>query len=181
MNYDGRSVVLGDFGLCVVGSGRSNIANSWGTPGYTCPEKLFSDEHSGYPGDIWSMGVVFLQMMHRASAKELVNQLCEIWKLVVEMRPNASIPCAGDGLAESNGSSAEVIKSRLRCRFNDCVFWALGVAKYSITEDQWLLLGKVSCFLMNQDVILHVLIDAYTQTGCARLNRRSHGQNSLPG
>lgn len=149
MNYDGRGVVLGDFGLCVVGSGNSNVAISWGTPGYTCPEKLFSDEISGYSCDIWSMGVVFLQMMHKTSAKDLVNQLCKIWKLVVEMGPNASVPCAGDGSAESNGFSAQLIKSELRLRFNDCVFWALEVAKHSITEDQWTLLGKVSCFLMN--------------------------------
>lgn len=76
-----NKVKLGDFGLAKnLVSTHQNLQGFMGTPLYIAPE-LFEENGYSFPADIWSLGVVFFELMNfeipfsATTYPQLINQI----------------------------------------------------------------------------------------------------------
>lgn len=56
-------IKLSDFGLALVASQKSKCRNARGTLPFMAPEVILEESHDLFAADVWSMGIVFLELM----------------------------------------------------------------------------------------------------------------------
>ncbi|KAH8100886.1 kinase-like domain-containing protein [Cristinia sonorae] len=122
-------LALGDFGISALRPTNPNLSEEsgpWalGTPGYLAPEKLFCDRFNVYDPsvDMWSMGVVFLELMLSYEEASLcISELARITELESGGDLSASLPqrkaeyskCTNITLAQLQRPEYDVVKRML--------------------------------------------------------------------
>lgn len=71
---DDMHVLLADFGLIYRADGHSTAPGT-GTPGYIAPELLISGAKPTPTSDIWSLGIVFLNLLRKTADQPMLHNL----------------------------------------------------------------------------------------------------------
>lgn len=108
---------LADFDLALIQEGNAKSRSPCGTVPFTAPEVLLQREYSGMAADIWSLGIVMLEILCGVRIVEQVLSLSEAAKPAPGRngdRPDDSIARRIRTGFEAPGSAGSIVKSRCR-------------------------------------------------------------------
>merc|ERR1712113_1331064 len=69
-------IKIADFDLALVQDSNTRCSTSCGTVPFTAPEVQLACEYNGFSADVWSLGIVLLEILCSVRILETVLKLC---------------------------------------------------------------------------------------------------------